>query len=98
MFTPLNCVSTAQGIQPGRHAMKCGRILLLDCPPPEYVILRKLEYYREGESEKHLRAIASMMELSSAQIKLEELQNKIQKYSLEKEWKQAQKLVKWDKE
>ncbi len=60
--------------------------------PPEYVILRKLEYYREGKSEKHLRDIASMMELSSAQIDLEELQNKIKEYSLEKEWKEAQKL------
>jgi hypothetical protein len=28
--------------------------------PPEYVILRKLEYYREGGSEKHLRDIAGM--------------------------------------
>jgi len=62
--------------------------------PPEYVILRKLEYYREGKSEKHLRDIASMMELSSAQIDLEELQNKIKEHSLEKEWEKAQKLIK----
>ena len=62
--------------------------------PPEYVILRKLEYYREGKSEKHLRDIASMMELSSAEIDLQELQNKIKEYSLEKEWKRAQKLFK----
>jgi hypothetical protein len=60
--------------------------------PPEYVIIRKLEYYREGKSEKHLRDIASMVELSSAEIDLEELQNKIKEYSLEKEWKKAQKL------
>ena len=25
--------------------------------PPEYVIVRKLEYYREGRSDKHLRDI-----------------------------------------
>ena len=62
--------------------------------PPEYVILRKLEYYREGKSEKHLRDIASMTELSSAQIDLEELQSKIKAYSLEKQWKEAQKLFK----
>jgi len=60
--------------------------------PPEYVILRKLEYYREGKSEKHLRDIASMMELSSAQIDLEGLQNKIKEYSLEKQWNEVQKL------
>src|SRR5260370_5378806 len=29
--------------------------------PPEYVIVRKLEYYREGGSEKHLRDIRSML-------------------------------------
>ena len=29
--------------------------------PPEYVIVRKLEYHREGGSDKHLRDIASML-------------------------------------
>ena len=29
--------------------------------PPEYVILRKLEFFREGRSEKHLRDIAAML-------------------------------------
>ena len=28
--------------------------------PPEYVILRRLEFYREGRSEKHLRDIRAM--------------------------------------
>ncbi len=32
--------------------------------PPEYVIVRKLEYYREGKSEKHLRDIAAMLAVS----------------------------------
>jgi len=31
--------------------------------PVEYVILRKLEHYREGESEKHLRDISSILAL-----------------------------------
>jgi len=60
--------------------------------PPEYVILRKLEYYREGKSEKHLRDIVSMLDLSSGQIDPDELQNKIKEYSLEKEWEQVQKM------
>lgn len=30
--------------------------------PPEYVVLRKLEYYREGGSEKHLNDIRAMLE------------------------------------
>ena len=61
--------------------------------PPEYVILRKLEYYREGKSEKHLKDIASMMELSPEQIDLKELQVKIKEYSLEKEWRETQKTI-----
>lgn len=36
--------------------------------PPEYVIVRKLEYFREGGSEKHLRDIRSMLSISEEQI------------------------------
>ena len=54
--------------------------------PPEYVILRKLEYYREGKSEKHLRDILSMVEISSDQIDFKVLREKVETYHLEKEW------------
>src|SRR5205807_2764587 len=40
--------------------------------PPEYVILRKLEYYREGGSEKHLRDIRSMLSTSPQAIEITE--------------------------
>jgi hypothetical protein len=33
--------------------------------PPEYLIIRKLEFFREGGSHKHLRDIAAMLEESS---------------------------------
>ena len=36
----------------------------LTVAPPEYVIVRKLEYFREGGSEKHLRDIRSMVSVS----------------------------------
>ena len=62
--------------------------------PPEYVILRKLEYYREGGSEKHLTDIANMLEISSEDINFEELQNKIKDYGFQKEWQKAQKIIK----
>jgi hypothetical protein len=62
--------------------------------PPEYVILRKLEYYREGRSDKHLRDVASIIEISSDHIDLHELQNKVKTYKLEKEWQKAQELGK----
>ena len=61
--------------------------------PPEYVILRKLEYYREGGSEKHLRDIVSMLTISPDRINLEELLGKIRIYELEKEWRNAKKLM-----
>ena len=35
---------------------------------PEDVILKKMEYYREGGSEKHLRDIASMLRISAGGI------------------------------
>lgn len=38
--------------------------------PAEYVLLRKLEYYREGGSQKHLRDIQRMLRISGARIDL----------------------------
>ena len=35
---------------------------------PEYVILKKLEYYKEGKSEKHIRDIKTMFALSGGDI------------------------------
>ena len=60
--------------------------------PPEYVILRKLEYYREGGSEKHLRDIAGMLELSRNDIDFAFLESKIDAMSLKKEWEEALKF------
>lgn len=65
--------------------------------PPEYVILRKLEYYREGKSEKHLMDIAGIIEVSSDQIDFEELEGKMEKYGLEKEWGKAKRILKKSK-
>jgi len=61
--------------------------------PPEYVILRKLQYYHEGGSEKHLKDIVSMLEISSDKINFNELNEKIQDYGLEQEWQKAKKMI-----
>jgi hypothetical protein len=42
--------------------------------PPEYVIVRKLEFFREGGSPKHLRDIRSMLTLSSELIDMPTLE------------------------
>lgn len=58
----------------------------------EYVILRKLEYYREGGSEKHLRDISGILALSSDQIDFKVLEERIKDMLLEKEWNAAKSL------
>jgi hypothetical protein len=57
--------------------------------PVEYVILRKLEYYREGESEKHLRDISGILTFSADEIDFRMLEAQIKKRALEKEWTAA---------
>lgn len=58
--------------------------------PPEYVILRKLEFHREGGSEKHLRDIRSMLETSPDAIDRAELERMIRERRLEDVWRKAQ--------
>jgi len=58
--------------------------------PPEYVIVRKLEYYREGGSEKHLRDIRSMLKVSGEQIDRSELNEWIQRQAVQEQWKKVQ--------
>lgn len=54
--------------------------------PPEYVIVRKLEYFREGGSDKHLRDIRSMLKVSSEQINRANLDEWIKRQGVEAEW------------
>lgn len=54
--------------------------------PAEYVIVRKLTYYREGRSEKHLRDIEAMLAVSPDKIDREELQRWIDRFGLSTEW------------
>lgn len=58
--------------------------------PPECVIVRKLEFYREGGSEKHLRDIRAMLRVSGEQINRAELSEWIQRRGVEAEWKKVQ--------
>jgi hypothetical protein len=57
--------------------------------PPEYVIVRKLEYFREGGSEKHLRDIRSMLAVSGEQLDRSELNEWIVRRGVESEWRKA---------
>lgn len=55
--------------------------------PPEYVILRKLEYLREGGSEKHARDIRGMLEVSGQSIDRESIENWVRRLNLDVEWR-----------
>lgn len=57
--------------------------------PPEYVITRKLEFYREGGSPKHLRDIRSMLAISSELVDLATLEDWVRRRGLEAEWSEV---------
>lgn len=81
-----------------RWGMGAARILDIDeqpisFAPPEYVIIRKLEFYREGNSEKHLRDIASMLFESPSEINLDILNPYLVQLGLETQWQSVLKLT-----
>ena len=55
--------------------------------PIECVIVRKLEYFREGRSDKHLRDIRGMLNVSGQLIDEPALQEWIQRRGVEAEWR-----------
>jgi len=57
--------------------------------PPEYVILRKLQFYREGKSSKHLRDIHRMINVLGPEWDKEELLTLISEHRVEPEWQAA---------
>jgi hypothetical protein len=77
----------AWGFQFKREIRFEGEALVL--APPEYVIVRKLEFFRQGGSEKHLRDIRSMLAISGEQIDHTELLHWIRRLGLEVEWQRA---------
>jgi len=56
--------------------------------PPEYVIVRKLEYFREGGSEKHLRDIEGMLVTSPDVLDADEVTRRAEGLGLAAEWKE----------
>lgn len=57
--------------------------------PPEYVILKKLIYYKEGGSDKHLDDIRSMLEVSGKDINKNLIESWVQKLNLLKSWRKT---------
>jgi hypothetical protein len=74
----------AWGLQWSRRIEFDGETVIL--APPEYVIARKLEYFREGGSEKHLRDFRSLLAVSGEQIDSAKLGNWVRRLNLEAQW------------
>jgi hypothetical protein len=80
----------AWGLARARRLEVEGQALVV--APPEYVIVRKLEYYREGGSEKHLRDIRSILTTSPELIDHAELDQQIAARGLEDAWKRVEEV------
>lgn len=65
---------------------------MLHVAPPEYVIVRKLEYYREGGSEKHVRDIQGMLRHHGTAIDLHVVEEKVAGLGLVEAWRRARDL------
>ena len=85
VFTTGRDAFNAWAFRNKRSAEFEGETLVL--APPEYVIVRKLEYFREGGSDKHLRDIRSMLKVSGEQIDRAALDEWICTQQVEREWK-----------
>jgi hypothetical protein len=59
--------------------------------PPEYVIVRKLEYLREGGSDKHVRDVRFM--LASAAIDTAFVEREVARLGLQNEWPRCKNAV-----
>ena len=72
-----------------RESLDFGEIWLA---PPEYVIIRKLEYYREGAADKHRRDIRFM--LAVTELDRAFLEAQIERLGLREQWEKCQPDVK----
>lgn len=69
-----------------RRRVQLGEDLSAWLAPPEYVILRKLEYMAEGGGERHLRDIQAMVGVLADSLERRALEGWIQRKGLEEEW------------
>lgn len=71
-----------------REPMGDGEVWLA---PPEYVIVRKLEYFRSGESAKHMDDIRSMLRFGADRMDIAVIEGHVVRLHLEAEWDQARR-------
>ena len=54
--------------------------------PPEYVVIRKLEYFRAGGSDRHLRDIRAMFQIAPDRIDTSFIAAQVDRLGLQAEW------------
>jgi len=64
--------------------------------PPEYVILRKLQFFKEGGAAKHLRDVSRMLAATGESWEAGLLATMLRDYHLEQEWQQVLALMEKD--
>lgn len=64
--------------------------------PPEELIVKKLEYYDQGGSDKHLRDIAGMLRISASEIDLARVEAYARRLLLAELWEMVMKS--WEEE
>jgi hypothetical protein len=74
-----------------RKRIELGKNIELWLAPPEYIIVRKLEYYREGGSEKHLEDIKKMLPQVQGTLDLKYLEEQINGRDLVSYWQKISK-------
>jgi hypothetical protein len=61
---------------------------------PEDVILKKMEFYKIGGSEKHLRDIVGVIKISEELINFDYIENWVSKLYLEEIWSEIKNRLK----
>lgn len=56
---------------------------------PEDIVLKKLEYYRDGGSDKHLRDVAGVLRISAGEIDRAYIDHWVLRLGVEAEWRQV---------
>jgi hypothetical protein len=57
--------------------------------PPEYVIIRKMQYYAEGGSDKHLRDIQNMTAIIKERLNLQFIEMQVSNLGLKQIWRRV---------
>ena len=80
---PLNAWGLAH-----RRQMRIGAHVVWTAPP-EYVILLKMEYWRDGGSEKHLRDIRTMLRIMGPDVDRGMIEAEAARRGVAREWTAA---------